>query len=191
MNKIWLVLKNEFISTISRRSFIIILLLAPVASVVVMLVVSYLGNNTGSAVSQALGPSQAQVTDGYVDESGLIKQLPPDVDAAYLIAFASQAQAVQAMQAGKISGYYLVPADYLAKGNVYYTQASYNPLSAFDRADTFRQVLRFNLLGGNIKLLDQFNAPASVQRVDQAPVTAAPARTGQRLDFHPALTRSR
>jgi len=40
----------------------------------------------------------------------LIKQLPPDVDKAYLIAYASRAQAIQAMQAGKISGYYLVPA---------------------------------------------------------------------------------
>jgi len=52
---------------------------------------------------------------------------------------------------------------------VYYIQASYNPFRPSTRADSFRQVLRFNLLDGDVKLLDQFNAPASVQRVDQAP----------------------
>lgn len=171
MEKIMLVLKNEFISTVTRRSFIITLLLIPVASLIMMLVVSILGKNTGSIVSQIFSPSQQKVYEGYVDESGLIQKLPPDYDPTRLIAYPDRSQADLAMKAGEISGYYIVPKDYLAKGEVTIVQAKYNPLSAFDNADAFRQILKFNLLGGDIALLEKYNLPANVETVTQVPAT--------------------
>jgi ABC-2 type transport system permease protein len=171
MSKISLVLKNEFISTVTRRSFIITLLLIPIASFIMMLVVSILGTNTGNVVSQIFTPSQQLVHEGYVDESGIIQKLPPDYDPARLIAYSNRTQADLALKGGEISGYYIVPKDYLAKGEVTIVQAKYNPFSAFDNADVLRQILKFNLLGGDFALFNKYNIPANVETFSQAPAT--------------------
>src|SRR5450759_5753024 len=88
MNKTILVFKNELISTITSRSFIVTLLLVPGVSAIMMVVISILGQNTSQVVSQVVFSSAPKtITEGYVDQSGLIKTLPDGINASRLIAY--------------------------------------------------------------------------------------------------------
>ncbi|HEY3343767.1 MAG TPA: ABC transporter permease [Anaerolineaceae bacterium] len=172
MEKIWLIFKNELISVITRRSFIITLLLVPLVSAVVMIVISILGKNTGSAVGQIFnGSGPQQLSEGYVDQSALVRTFPQDIPQGRFVAFPDVGAARQALSAGKISAYYLVPADYLQTGNIDYVRADFNPLSGLDDAGLFQTVLRYNLLNGDARLLDRVDHPLNVSAVSLSPGT--------------------
>jgi ABC-2 type transport system permease protein len=172
MEKIWLIFKNELISVITRRSFIITLLLVPLVSAVVMIVISILGKNTGSAVGQIFnGSGPQQLSEGYVDQSALVRTFPQDIPQGRFVAFPDVGTARQALSVGKISAYYLVPADYLQTGNIDYVRADFNPLSGLDDAGLFQTVLRYNLLNGDARLLDRVDHPLNVSAVSLSPGT--------------------
>src|SRR5512146_3212125 len=126
MNKILLVFRNEFITTITRRSFLITLFLVPVASIVLGIVVTLFGSSTGQVVSQVFGSSPKNIVEGYVDESGLIRSLPADVKPGRFIAYSTQAGARQALGNGEIEAFYLVPSNYIQEGTVYYIRPDFN-----------------------------------------------------------------
>ncbi len=174
MNKILLVFKNELITTVTRRSFILTLLLVPVISAIVMLVVGVLGKNTGAAVGQVFSGSAPQhVSEGYVDQSGLVRSLPADSPAGRFVAFKDQAAAREALQSGMISAYYVVPADFLETGTLVYVRADFNPLSGLDEAGAFESVLRNNLLNGDKQLIARMDNPMNTETVS---LSAEPQR---------------
>ena len=86
---------------------------------------------------------------GYVDQSGLLAQPRPAPPAeppekpVPLRAFTDEIAARQALQAGEIQGYYLIPADYLSSGKL---QAIYlKTIKPFPR-QYFNRFLEVNLL---------------------------------------------
>jgi ABC-type Na+ efflux pump permease subunit len=101
MLKTWLVLKNEFLFVVGRRSFVLTLLLVPLIGFVVTLVVSALqsGSNTGASnvLQELISPPVKLSAEGFVDLSGLAKVIPPSQQKR-LIAYASETQAKQAMR---------------------------------------------------------------------------------------------
>ncbi len=88
MSKTWLVLKNEFISTVTRRSFLLTLLVLPVISGLLILVLNRYGDKASEIAGQIFGgPEQTQLVEGYVDQNGLIKTIPSSVPSGRFIAF--------------------------------------------------------------------------------------------------------
>jgi ABC-2 type transport system permease protein len=166
MKKILLVFKNELIAILTRKSFIITLLIVPLVSAVVMIVISILGKNTGAAIGQVFAGSAPQhVTEGYVDQSGVLKSFPSDVPSGRFIAFQDVTAARQALSAGQVSAYYLVPPDYLQTGKIVYVRADFNPLSGMDQAGLFQSILRYNLLGADTTLIARLDQPLNVETV--------------------------
>jgi ABC-2 type transport system permease protein len=117
-------------------------------------------------VSQVFGPPVSQVSEGYVDKSGIIQSLPQDVTADRLVLFENIGDAHQALEAGEISAYYFVPEDYLSEGEILYIRGDYNPLAGIDQAQLFRNVLRFNLLDGDVELFRRLEQPLRLERVN-------------------------
>jgi ABC-2 type transport system permease protein len=68
-----------------------------------------------------------------------------------------------------ISGYYLVPADYLQSGQVIYNRPDFNPISAQGQSDSFEWVLRLNLLEGDAQLASLTYGPLDLEKVSLAP----------------------
>jgi len=163
MNKMWLVLKHEFITTVTRRSFIISLILVPVVSGLIMLVVSVLGQNTGQVAANLFNPPQKQPVEGFVDQADIVHGLPPDVSSDRLIRYSSEQEARQELDGGKIDGYYLIPSGYLADGEVMYVRKDYNPLTGLDQAGLFGYVINYNLLGEDEQLTNLFIHPLNVK----------------------------
>jgi ABC-2 type transport system permease protein len=182
MLKTLLVLKNEFINTVFRRSFILTLLLAPVVAFIVILVTNSLGGKDNS-ISEIFSKPPKITIEGYVDESGLIRQLPPDTNTNLLLAYSDQSQAQQALTAGKIDGYFVVPVDYLEKGDVLYIQSTFNPLSSSGNTWNFEKILQYNLLGGEKTLVAQYDQPASVEPKPLSPVDQPQRSQGNMLTF--------
>jgi ABC-2 type transport system permease protein len=166
MNKTWLVLKNELITVIRRRSFILTLILLPLAGFIIMLVVSGLSKNataTGQKdpVSEMFMPSANQALEGYVDLSGVIKQVP-ETDANHLKAFSDEISAKQALGRNEITAYYIIPANYLKTGEVIYVRPDFNPLGAVNQTDAITNTLNYNLVGYNQDLVYRLQNPMSV-----------------------------
>lgn len=165
MNKTYLVFRNELIRTITRPSFILSLLIFPFIMGVVTFVTSTQEDPTSSVAITALTGDTGELHDGYVDLSGLIKALPPEVEVGSLTSYPDVDSATQALSNSVIDAYYVVPEDYLLTGKVNYVRADYNPLSGLENSIMFRDVLQYNLLGQDLKIADRFWNPIRVKEI--------------------------
>jgi ABC-2 type transport system permease protein len=165
MSKTITVFWNELIRTISRPSFIISLLIFPIIMAVVIFITSGQENPASSTAITALTGDTGELHEGYVDLSGLIKALPPEVAEGTLTAFPDITYASQALTAGDIDAYYVVPQDYMLSGKISYVRADYNPLSGLENSILFQDVLDFNLLGQDLKKVDRYWNPIRVDEI--------------------------
>jgi ABC-2 type transport system permease protein len=167
MKKTWMVLKNEIITVVTRRSFLLILLLVPLMGFALTYGVAKLQPQKAGGINpilQLISNPTPPGLEGYVDASGIIKNLPED-DKAKLQPFASEKEALKAYQRGEISAYYLISADYLRTGKIIYARADYNPVSGQAQSSIIRRALEFNLLGQDMHLLERIQDPLNVDIV--------------------------
>lgn len=82
---------------------------------------------------------------GYVDEAGFVTVLSAE-EAAFFIAYADEAVATAALEAGEIESYYVIPAGYVERGEV--RQVSLNPQLIVGADGVVQGILQANLLAG-------------------------------------------
>ncbi len=173
MKKIWIVLKNEFINTVSRRAFILTLILVPLIPAVILGAISLFGGNktgSGGGIGSILQPKpQTNISEGYIDQANIIKSLPESISPDRLIAFNSEEAARQAVQAGSIQGYYVIEPDYVQTGAVKYVNSDFNPLAALENTSIIDTVIRYNLTGADPQKFAEYNTPIMVKYTDLAP----------------------
>ena len=141
MRKLWLVARHEYLKIIRKRSFLLSTAGMPIFLVAIM----------AFSILTAIGGSD-RAPLGYVDHSGLLAApVMPTSDRLgeeiiEIRAFADEAAARAALEAGQIQGYYVLPADYLDSLSVrlvYWDQA---PAARIQ--NDFDQFLRANLVSG-------------------------------------------
>ena len=185
MKKTFLVLRNEFIGVVTRRSYILTLILIPLIGFLIMAVVSALQNGSGTGsgsnvITELVSPSAAQTLEGYVDPGGLVKTVPNSL-AKRLQAYASEKDAQQALRIGEISAYYLISPDYLQNGSVTYVRPDFNPLGGITQSGVIRDLLDYNLLNGNQQLFERLKGSLNLQELT---LNQQPAReSGNALTF--------
>jgi ABC-2 type transport system permease protein len=148
MNKTLLVLRHELATTFRRRSFLIIAFGLPLLAIVVFAVLTFLrGDGDGGAgATPDPGPPEIQV-EGYVDQSGLIRVIPDAIPAGHLLSYPGEEQAQQALASGEITAYYLIPADYLERGELFYVYPDSKPLLSGGQEWVIMRALVENLAG--------------------------------------------
>ena len=171
MKNTWLVLRQEVISTVTRRSFQLTAFGLPLISALLFAAFSLLNRSAPGAVSGILNPTQPSLTipEGFVDQSGLIETIPDYVSEDDLRAYQDEASAKSALLSGEISAYYLIPEDYLASGQVVFVSSDFNPMDAFRGGSLIDQVLQVNLLEGDIHLANIVTNPFALQVMIQNP----------------------
>ncbi len=147
MNKALQVFWYEIKTTIFRKSFIITLILIPLAGLVVTL---FLGNRQQeSAVSTILSKltetKETSTIIGLVDNSGIIKTIPEEYQSSLQL-FVTQTEANQSLENDQIKAFYLIPEDYIQKGVISVYRADFNPLSAGGDDYIIEDLLNFNLV---------------------------------------------
>jgi ABC-2 type transport system permease protein len=169
MNKILLIFKNELISVVTRRSFLLTLILVPLVPFLILTILGSIGKENAQAVGQIFsGPTPNQTAEGYIDQSGLIKKLPESIPSGLFIAYATVEQARSDLATGKIGGYYIVPPDYLATGKITNVRADFNPFSGTNQSGNFQFILQYNLLGQDEKLTQKLSNPLILKTVSLA-----------------------
>jgi ABC-2 type transport system permease protein len=111
----------------------------------------------------AAEPFQLAV-EGYVDQSGLIQVIPPDVPDDHLLAYADEESAREALESGEITRYYLIPADYILTGELFYVYPDGTPLISDGQDWLILRTLLVNLVDGDLALADRIWNPMN-QRV--------------------------
>ena len=129
MNKTLLVLRHELTSTFRRRSFLIMAFGLPLLAIVVVAVLTFLRSDAEGSASSSPTPDQPELqVEGYVDQSGLIRTIPDTLPPGHLLAYTDEDQAKLALASGEIAAYYIIPADYVEMGEVFYVYPDTTPL---------------------------------------------------------------
>lgn len=118
MHNIWLVFKHEIITTLRRKSFWIMTFLMPAILIAFNGYAILQENDAISSESESSANAQPELPRvGLVDESGLIKAMPPDLPPIFA-PYTDVAAARADLDAGRLSQVAVIPADYLDSGNI-------------------------------------------------------------------------
>ena len=127
MKKTLLVLRNEIITAVTRKSFLFTAFGMPLIAVLIFLGASVLrsdalGSLGGGGATGASDKPKLQV-EGYVDHSGLIEAIHESVPEGILVAYPNEGSARQALNDGEIAAYYVIPTDYVVSGDLIYMRS--------------------------------------------------------------------
>ena len=129
MNKTFLVFRHELATTFRRRSYLLIGFGPPILAAIVFIVISFVRGDDGSSTIAQNVPLPPEIeTEGYVDQSGLIRLIPDSIPSGRLRSYPNEELAQEALASGQITAYYLIPADYMQRGELYYVYPDSKPL---------------------------------------------------------------
>jgi ABC-2 type transport system permease protein len=132
--------------------------------------VAYRSPDHGAGGAQ--GPSL-----GYVDEAGLIRTMPANVDPNFVRPFPDERTAEQALASGDIARYYVIPPGVVESGDLVRVEPDFRPLSGFDTDPLIRYIIAANLLNDQDKALVYQDPTPNPKMVALSP--AEPAPTGR------------
>ena len=173
MYKTRLVLQHEVRTILTSKSFLFSVFGIPLIGAILFGLASLLNQDTraSSVVNVLLNNPNQKQANGYIDQSGLIQNLPENLPPHALIAYPDETAARQAAAAGEIDGFYLIPRDYLQTGRLTYVTTDYSPLRDRSRSWLIEHVLRLNLLGSDAQLAARVAVPLNVELKPLAPDT--------------------
>ncbi len=165
MRNVIIVIKHEIVTTLSKPSFWLTTFVLP-AFILLMTVGSQslagkAFENSGDAQllsGSPAAPGTLQI--GYVDEAQLLNDFPPGFPQEIMQVYPDEATAQAALDSGDLARYYVIPADYIEKGNVVLVDNQFTPLSHLAGEDLMRHLLTYNLIA---------NAPAPALLLDPLP----------------------
>ncbi|MCB8967059.1 MAG: ABC transporter permease [Ardenticatenaceae bacterium] len=177
MRNIFIVLKHEFLTTIRKPSFWVTTFLLPGMIILLNIGTQVVSQDAFSNEDQLipgtdLSAQAENITHpqviGYVDEADILTQLPPSLPAGLLQAYATETAANDALNAGEISQYYLIPADFLQEHNVLLVSQEFSPFNVGSE-DFFNYVIAYGLTGDEMEAAVYTNPTFSVYSHDVAP----------------------
>ena len=176
-----LILRHEFLTTIKKKGFIILTLAIPV--------VILLGIGIFKLASNVVVPPAAVTRVGYVDQIGGLDPLY-ETAAIELIRMESEEAATEALTAGELDEYFVIPADYVATGVVarYTLEKELAPPPAV--ASAIEGFLDSNLLASEVppELIGRVLTPARIVTTTLTPEgTVAEDQGGYTNFIIPAL----
>jgi len=159
---------HEYVINVRRPGFIFFTLLIPALGVLTLIIAGFFSGQAANFFNSQFGGSGSARPVGVVDHSGLFVPIPLPYSAKFT-AFPDEAAARQELLAQHVDAYVVIPANYLATGQLtsYATGGFIESASAVDDS-ALNDFLVHGLLDGKVD-------PALVQRaanaMDVTPVT--------------------
>lgn len=180
MKKMLLVLRHEVTTILSRPSFLFAIFGIPIIAALIFMIAGRLNkaNPAENVLTQLISSPPTIPTEGYIDQSGIIREIPASVQPGLLVAYPDEVTAKQALAQGKISAYYIISPDYIVSGNITYVRSDFNPIAASGQSGVLDWIIQVNLLGGNSQLANLINGPTNLEKVSLSP---APQREESNL----------
>ena len=167
---------HEYVVNLRRPGYIFFTLLPCVVGLLGLLVLLFYARPAVHAVQSTLAPTKPAPI-GVVDQSGLFKAVPAAL-ADRVIVYPDEASARQALVSDAVGGYVVIPADYLASGQVtaYVKEGGFLNGVSLTNSTALTPFLVDGLLAGKVDdaVAKRVAAPAAV-----TPVTLS--ATGQQV----------
>jgi ABC-2 type transport system permease protein len=144
MRNVIVVIKHEILTTLGKRSFWVMTFIFPLIIVGLSVGMQTFGTKAIEQAEEAAASiEQASMGKpiGYVDQIGLIDELPEWVPTGYLEAFPNEEAAHTSLQAGLIDQYYLIPEGFYKQGNIKLVDRNFQPLRSSSNAEIFENIL--------------------------------------------------
>ncbi len=172
MNKTLAVLRYEFIKTVTRRSFLLTLVLIPLVPTLLLGVLNLISSSQNKSIQQvftqnALNPKPM----GIVDQNGLIKEVPDWLTNGSLVKINDEATARAQTTAGNLEGFYLIASDFLETGKVLVIKPEISITSEIGSSNVINEVISYNLIGADQELYNRFTNPVSYNFIPAKPTT--------------------
>lgn len=170
MRKTLLILKHEFLTTLTRPSWLFVVFGVPVITILIVTVLNMVkaGSPDVETGSEAPDPFELRV-EGFVDQSGLVSSIPEDIPPGHLLQYEDETQLQEALESEEITAYYIVPEDYVETGEFYYYYPDATPLTSGGQDWLMQRTLLVNLLEGDSELADLVWSPMMVEATSLAP----------------------
>ena len=120
---LFLIARFELLRNLRRRGFLGLTIGLPLLALAILIGSQLFAGSGGDDNEGAVGDSELRA--GYVDQSGVLNGWAEN-DLLQMRAFVDEAAARAALEAGEISAFWLIPADYLASGEITRVQASFS-----------------------------------------------------------------
>jgi ABC-2 type transport system permease protein len=170
MRKTLLVSLYELWTTMRRKSFLFLAFGIPVLVVLIFGAIELLRSEEPGGEEAAPGDdSSGLVSEGYVDEAGVIESLPEGPARQYLRPYGDEEQAAVALEAGEIEGYYIIPPGYPDGADIVRVYPDDAALSPAGQVWLLRWTLLVNLLDGDETLAARAWNPVDLEITDVSP----------------------
>ena len=171
MKNTWIVLRTEFINTITRRSFLLTLILVPLIPALIMGIISLIG---GDQAADSIGgmfqdPELTGQIEGFVDQANIIAEIPEWVGDDALLEYSTEEKARNAIASGEIDRYYVIDPDFIESGEINYVLAEYSTFSALESTGLIESVVRYNLVGADMQRFETYANPVLIEWIDLTP----------------------
>jgi ABC-2 type transport system permease protein len=170
MKKIFLVLKFEIIYILSRKFFLFLTFGIPLIGVLIFSVFSLTADTKFDLLKKKdkSRKSEDRQVEAFVDYCGLIKSIPEELPEGVLLPFSSEEDAVKALENDEISAYYIIPEDYIEKGDLFYIDPGIRPLSS-GQSWIIRKAIFANLLENDPGFITKVWSPMEIEYKSIAP----------------------
>lgn len=146
MRNIGLIIRHEIVTLLATRTFWIMTVAFPAIILLMNVGTQVMAGGAGGAQELILGPGAAAQQLAYVDESGLIQELPPGLPPEAMRAFPSTEAAGAALDDDEIAMYAIFPVDFAESGTITVVQAEFSPFDNTGEA-FFSYLAAYNLTG--------------------------------------------
>ncbi|MCP4164731.1 MAG: ABC transporter permease [Chloroflexi bacterium] len=146
MRSVRLVIRHEIVNALGKRSFWLLTILFPLFIIAISVVPQLLAGDELDQ-SQLTRASETGLRSGYVDLTGRISDLPPQIGQSTVQPFMNEAAAERALSAGEIDQYFLLPTDFLETGNVTVVSREFDAFGGLQQDDLLAYIVDYNLLG--------------------------------------------
>lgn len=148
MRNVWLVVKHEIVTTLSKRSFWFMTLLFPLLMLGFSLFPSLFAQSAVEEAQSVTATANGAGTGvGYVDLAGVLTRLPPDVPGQRMQGFADEAAALAALEGGQIAQYFVIAPDFRLSGSVTAVTKELAPLASEGQENLLRYAINYALTG--------------------------------------------
>ena len=148
MRNILKVFKFEFLNVLSRRSFILTLILVPLIPSLLLGVLNLINQDKAPSVQEVIIQEVANpLPIGVVDPGNVIKEYPEWLTQGRLVPEESEASAREKTASGQLQGFYLIEPDYLETGKMRFIKPQISMITELLQQDVLKDLVNFNLLG--------------------------------------------
>lgn len=147
MRNVLLIIRQEIVTLLTNRTFWIMTIAFPAFILLLNLGTFLLADDVGADTEMMLGEGEGRQQLGYVDQSGLIRELPPGIPAGALQAFPTVEAGEAALAAGEVDSFAILPPDFVESGEITVVQSEFNPFAADTAEGFFAYLAAYNLTG--------------------------------------------